>query len=57
MGLIDLLNYINNKEEKDDDIHELDSWQQETIKKGYYNPWNFEEEELEEDDYYKEDDD
>lgn len=31
-------------------------WEQDLVNKGNYDPWNFEEEELEEDDYYYEDD-
>lgn len=41
-------------EELDD--YGLEDWQKDLVKKGEYNPWNFEEEDLEEDDYYYEDD-
>ena len=41
-------------EESDND--ELNKYQKEEIKKGNYDPWNFEEEELEDDDYYFDDD-
>ena len=37
------------------DNYGLEDWQKEEVKKGNYDPWNFEEE-LEEDDYYYEDD-
>ena len=30
-------------------------WEKEEVKKGNYDSWNFEEEDLEEDDYYYED--
>jgi len=33
----------------------LEEWQKEEVKKGNYDPWNFEEEDLEEDDYYYDD--
>lgn len=38
------------------DNNELTKEQKEEIKKGNYDPWNFEEEDLEDDDYYFEDD-
>ena len=38
------------------DNYGLEDWQKEEVKKGNYDPWNFEEEDLEEDDYYSEDD-
>lgn len=38
------------------DNNELNEEQKEEIKKGNYDPWNFEEEDLEDDDYYFEDD-
>ena len=48
-----LFSIFNNEESNDE---ELDFIQKEEIKKGNHNPWNFEEEDLEEDDYYSEDD-
>ena len=36
--------------------NDLSSWENEELKNGNYESWNFEEEELEEDDYYYEDD-
>lgn len=33
----------------------LEEWQKKEVKKGNYDPWNFEEENLEEDDYYYDD--
>ena len=38
------------------DNYGLEDWQKEEVKKGNYDPWSFEEEDLEEDDYYSEDD-
>ena len=38
-------------------FNELSKEQKEEVKKGNYDPWNFEEEELEDDDYHFEDDD
>ncbi len=38
------------------DNNELTDEQKSEVKKGNYDPWNFEEEDLEEDDYYFEDD-
>ena len=35
----------------------LEDWQKELVRKGEYEPHNFEEEDLEEDDYYFEDED
>ena len=49
----------NNKSEYTDeelDNYGLEDWQKEEVRKGNYDPWNFEEEDLEEDDYYYEDD-
>jgi hypothetical protein len=42
--------------EKEMDVYDLEDWEKEEVKKGEYDPWNFEEEDLEEDDYYYEDD-
>ena len=43
--------------EKEMDNYGLEEWQKELVRKGDYEPWNFEESgELEEDDYYYEDD-
>ena len=42
--------------EKEMENQGLEDWQKEEVKKGNYDPWNFEEEDLEEDDYYFEDD-
>lgn len=35
---------------------ELEKEQKEEVEKGNYDPWNFEEEDLEDDDYYYDDD-
>ena len=47
----------NNSEYTDEelDAYGLEDWQKDEVKKGNYDPWNFEED-LEEDDYYSEDD-
>lgn len=47
----------NNKIEKNIDNYDLEDWQKELVDDGSYEPYNFEEEELEDDDYYSEDDD
>lgn len=55
-GLFDLLWGNNKKEEYTDkelDAYGLEDWQKKEVKKGNYDPWNFEEEDLDEDDYYK----
>ena len=48
----------NNSEYADEEVdsYGLEDWQKEEVKKGNYDPWSFEEEDLEEDDYYSEDD-
>ena len=58
-----LFSFMNEQEKKNNseytdeelDTYGLEDWQKEEVKKGNYDPWNFEEE-LEEDDYYYEDD-
>lgn len=50
MGLIwDFLKVVN-------EINDENNYEKETVKIGEYEPYNFEEEDLEEDDYYYEDD-
>lgn len=45
------------QKEKEMKAYELEEWQKELVRKGEYDPWNFEEDgDLEEDDYYNEDD-
>lgn len=58
-----LFNFIkeqsdNNSEftEEEMDVYGLTDYQKELVKKGENNPWDFEEEDLEDDDYYNEDD-
>lgn len=63
-----LMDALSNKDDDDDednvsgytddelDNYGLEDWQKDLVKKGEYDPWNFEEEDLEEDDYYYEDD-
>lgn len=53
MGLISFLYNLSNN---NDNSNGLDSLEQEEVNNGNYEPYNFEEEELEEDDYYSEDD-
>ena len=57
-GLL-LANELNNKNKKKDDklekemdIYSLADWQKKEVRKGNYDSWNFEEENLEEDDYF-----
>ncbi len=46
-----------NDREKEMDNYALEEWQKDLVRKGDYEPWNFEETgDLEEDDYYYEDD-
>ena len=45
----------NEKLEKEMDIYGLEDWQKEEVRKGKNDPWNFEEEDLEEDDYFHDD--
>lgn len=47
----------NSRKEKEMDNYGLEPWQKELVRKGDYEPWNFEESgDLEEDDYYYEGD-
>lgn len=56
-------NIENNKKDKSRytdaelNVYCLEDWQKKLVQEGKYDPWNFEEEDLEEDDYYYEDDD
>ncbi len=65
----DLTAFLNDNEDDDDedennspyDDDELDSYgldedEKKLVKEGTYDPWQFEEEDLDEDDYYAEDD-
>ena len=58
-----VLSYDDDEEENvseytDDELEEygLNEWEKEEVKKGYQDPWNFDEEDLEDDDYYSDDD-
>ena len=42
--------------DKDEYLYDLDGEEKELVRKGEYDPWNFEEDDTEEDDYYHEDD-
>lgn len=60
-GLFSFLNDNDKENESGYTDEELDSygleeWQKEEVKKGNADPWNFEEEDLEDDDFYNEDD-
>ena len=44
---------FSNADEKDDSLMD---WEQDLVDKGEYEPYNFEEEDMDEDDYYSEDD-
>ena len=60
-----LFSFMNEQEKKNNseytdeelDTYGLEDWQKEEVKKGNYDPWNFEEEELEEDYYFDDQDD
>jgi hypothetical protein len=54
MSIFDLFNTNSNDEEKDTDS--LMDWEKDLVDKGEYEPYNFEEEEMDEEDYYSEDD-
>lgn len=58
-----VLSYDDDEEENvseytDDELDDygLNEWEKEEVKKGYQDPWNFDEEDLEDDDYYSDDD-
>ena len=57
-GLFSFMNQEqdNNYSDKDLDDYGLNKNEKEEVKKGNQDPWNFEEEDLEDDDYYNEDD-
>lgn len=57
------LSFLDDKQEENNsgytdeelDSYGLEEWQKEEVKKGNADPWNFEEEDLEDDDFYNED--
>lgn len=52
-----MFNFMNDESDKDnDDNNELADWQKEEIKKGNYDPWDFEEDDVDDDSFYSEDD-
>ena len=55
-GLFSFMNEQQNENDTELDSYGLEDWQKEEVKKGNCDPWNFEEDELEDDDYYSEDD-
>lgn len=53
-----MFSFMNEESDKDeDDNNELTEWQKEEIKKGNYDSWDFEENDVDDDSYYSEDDD
>ena len=50
-------NNKNRYSDKELNEYGLENWQKDLVNKGDFEPWNFEEEDLEEDDYYYDDDD
>lgn len=53
-----MFNFMIEESDKDnDDNNELTDWQKEEIRKGNYDPWDFEEDDVDDDSYYSEDDD
>lgn len=62
MGLFEILFGSNDKKKNQDDYglymymnNQLDEDQKKEVDEGNYDPYNFEEDELEDDDYYSED--
>ena len=54
--LASLFSEVNNDKSKDSNSSSLMSWEKELVDKNKYEPYHFEEEDLEDDDYYSEDD-
>lgn len=59
-----LLSFMDQEQNNDSDYTDeelndygLENWEKEQVKKGENDPWNFDEEDLEDDDYYSDDDD
>ena len=55
-SLLNILDILFGNKSNEEDNKELESWQQDLVKKGSYDSTSFEEENLEDDDYYFEDD-
>lgn len=55
-SLLNILDILFGNKSNEEDNKELESWQQDLVKKGSYDSTSFEEEDLEDDDYYFEDD-
>ena len=53
MGLFNDL-FDKEKSNDEEDIYDLDGIEKEEVKNGEFDPWNFEEEDLDEEDYYSE---
>ena len=54
-SLLNILDILFGNKSNEEDNQELESWQQDLVKKGSYDSTSFEEEDLEDDDYYFED--
>ncbi len=48
--------FADTRDDNKKDNNDLEDWQKELVKEKKHDPFNFEEEELEDDDYYSEDD-
>lgn len=57
INALDKANEVTKEKEDELDKYGLTDQEKEHVKNDDYDPWNFEEEDLEEDDYYNEDDD
>lgn len=55
-SLLNILDILFGNKSNEEDNKEIESWQQDLVKKGSYDSTSFEEEDLEDDDYYFEDD-
>ena len=54
MSIFDL--FTKNSNDKNKDTDSLMEWEKDLVDKDEYEPYNFEEEDMDEDDYYSEDD-
>lgn len=57
-GILDASNDDKKKTEKlekETDVYNLEEWQKERVRKGLNDPWDFDEDEIEEGDYYDDD--
>lgn len=59
LGALSFMEDNKNESEYTDeemDAYDLEDWERELVERGENDPWNFDENELEDDDYYTEDD-